>query len=301
MKAAAAIGDADVRGADVGSSSLDFTPRVVRGGDHTFEIGTAGSTTLVAQTVIPALLTAPEPSTLRIEGGTHNPLAPPFEFLDACYLPLLRRLGPRVSAKLVKHGFFPRGGGRIEVRIDPTEELRPFDLLERGAPRTSEVKAIVAGLPRHIADREVRTVCEELGWPPLSALVEEARAPSKGNVVWARLDFENLSELCVAFGRLGVPTEEVAREVVAQVLRYQTHSAPVGEHLADQILLPLGLAVWRNGRQSGDDQAKATATFRTGPLSDHTRTHIELLRSFLEIAIQVEGDHTGEEIAIRIG
>src|SRR5687768_8335334 len=112
VEAAAQVGDAEVEGAAVGARALTFTPRAVKTGDFRFAVGTAGSCTLVLQTVLPALMTRATASRLVLEGGTHNPMAPPFDFLERVYLPLLERMGPRVSMTLERPGFYPAGGGK---------------------------------------------------------------------------------------------------------------------------------------------------------------------------------------------
>ena len=133
MKAAAEICDAEMIGAELGSSTLQFRPGAVRPGVYEFRIGTAGSATLVLQTILPALIQADAPSEILIEGGTHNQWAPPFDYLQRVFLPLLNRMGPTVEAKLERYGFFPAGGGRIHVTIQPAKMLTGFALLERGA------------------------------------------------------------------------------------------------------------------------------------------------------------------------
>ena len=122
-RAAAEIGRAQVRGVELGSEELEFAPGVVVPGEYRFAVGSAGSATLVLQTVLPALLTASGPSQLVLEGGTHNPMAPPFDFLEKAFLPCIRRMGPRVEATLTRPGFYPAGGGAFEVAIEPVERL----------------------------------------------------------------------------------------------------------------------------------------------------------------------------------
>lgn len=132
-KAAAEISDGELEDCNVGSSTLTFKPRAVRAGEYSFSIGTAGSCTLVLQTVLLPLLTASAPSIVRILGGTHNKAAPPVDFLTRAFLPLIARMGAVVSLKVERHGFYPRGGGLIEVRVEPINRLQPIELLERGA------------------------------------------------------------------------------------------------------------------------------------------------------------------------
>jgi RNA 3'-terminal phosphate cyclase (ATP) len=118
VNAAVEISGGSVDGAELGSTELIFNPGTVSGGDYRFSIGTAGSACLLYQTLLPALLLAKEASTLRLEGGTHNPMAPSFDFLDKCFLPQIRKMGAGVTLELERHGFFPAGGGVIHGRIE---------------------------------------------------------------------------------------------------------------------------------------------------------------------------------------
>lgn len=153
VRAAAEISGAKVQGAELGSKQLTFEPGEVRAGDYQFSIGTAGSTTLVLQTILPALLAAKGRSTMVLEGGTHNPAAPPFDFLQRVFLPLVNRMGPRVSVELERHGFFPAGGGCFRVVVDPVEKLQPLELLTRGEIRRRTCRVLLSNLPRTIAKR----------------------------------------------------------------------------------------------------------------------------------------------------
>jgi RNA 3'-terminal phosphate cyclase (ATP) len=132
VEAATRVGDAAVEGVALGAAALTFVPKTLRGGAYSFAIGTAGSTMLVLQTVLLPLALAPEPSTIDLEGGTHNPAAPPFEFIDQAYLPLLRRMGAEISIELLRPGFYPAGGGRIRVSVTPAAQLGRLDLEQRG-------------------------------------------------------------------------------------------------------------------------------------------------------------------------
>ena len=146
--AAAEIGVAEVEGAYAGSTQLSFKPSAIKPGRYNFAVGTAGSGTLVLQTILPALMTANEPSYITIQGGTHNQAAPPFDFLAKTFLPQIERMGPRVLVNLEKYGFYPAGGGRFEVEIHPCSTLSPIHLEERGATEKPRVHAIVGNLLR---------------------------------------------------------------------------------------------------------------------------------------------------------
>jgi RNA 3'-terminal phosphate cyclase (ATP) len=162
VRAAAEVSMAKVSGADLGARALSFEPSNVRGGEYRLAVGTAGSATLVLQAVLPALLTARESSRLTLEGGTHNPYAPPFDFLAKTFLPILRRMGASVEVRLETYGFYPAGDGRFTVAIEPCAKLGHLSLLDRGATQMN-ARAIVASLSEDIAKRELSIVRERLG------------------------------------------------------------------------------------------------------------------------------------------
>lgn len=284
VEAARDVGQAHVEGAAIGSLRLTFRPGKVTPGSYTFRVGTAGSATLVLQTVLPALLVAEGESHLSLEGGTHNPLAPPLDFLTKAYLPLVNRMGPTVEARLVRPGFYPAGGGRFSVRIQPAPQLGRLELTERGEIITRRVRALVANLPRHIAERECRTIARKTGWNEDCFAVEEVRdSRGPGNVVMIELESPHVAEVVTGFGQLGVRAEEVAMQAFRETDEYLTADVPVGKHLADQLMLPLGIGVWLGSGGS---------VFRTMPLSLHATTHLEILRRFLAIEVRVErADH----------
>ena len=155
VTAAAEISQAHVEGDEPGSMRLSFRPGTINSGDYVFDVGSAGSATLVLQTILPALLLAEGESNLTLRGGTHNPWAPPFDFLAQSYLPLVNRLGPTVEARLIRPGFYPLGGGEFTVHIQPVRQLGRLELTERGELRAHRVRVLLANLPRHIAEARV--------------------------------------------------------------------------------------------------------------------------------------------------
>ena len=233
VMAAAEVGQAHVEGATQGSRELLFVPGAVKGGDFHFQIGTAGSTTLVLQTVLPALLCLDTASRLIIEGGTHNLLAPPYEFLKLAFLPLLKRMGPDVDIRLECPGFYPRGGGRIDVEVKPAPRLQPLHLPERGTVLDTRAQAVVSRLPEHIARRELDVIRAGLGLSePALQVRQEQRSPGPGNVVLVTVESEHVTEVFTGFGERGVKAETVARRVVAEVKDYLAADVPVGPLLA---------------------------------------------------------------------
>jgi RNA 3'-terminal phosphate cyclase (ATP) len=156
VEAACRIGGAECEVLSFGASEITFTPGKVVPGEYHFAVGIAGSTGLVLQTVLMPLCPADGPSCLVLEGGTHNMLAPPFDFIAKCFLPVIRRMGPGIEARLIRHGFYPRGGGRIEIEITPVP-LKRIDCLDRGALLSRSATAMFAAIPFDVAERELKT------------------------------------------------------------------------------------------------------------------------------------------------
>ncbi len=277
VRAAQAVSSAIVEGAGLGATELTFAPGDLQGGRHAFDVGTAGSTTLIAQTLIPALLHTSQPFQITIDGGTHNPMSPPFEFLAHTYLPLLRRMGAGVEVKLIRRGFYPAGGGRIELRVEKSAELTPIELCSRGLLLGKQAVAIVSRLPVSIAQRELATLGDALGWPPdvLHASKDEV-GTGPGNAVIVELEFENLTEVFADFGLKGVPAESVAKGLAMAVADYLAGAAAVDAHLADQLLLPMAIA--GGGR------------FTTQQPTQHTLTNIGIIEAFMPVRIRLDQD-----------
>ncbi len=269
---AAKIGNASVEGAHVGTQEFSFVPGEVVPGEYAFSIGTAGSTTLVMQAVLPPLLIASGPSVLTIEGGTHNTHAPPFEFLQRTFLPLVNRTGPSVSLELERYGFYPPGGGRLKMLIEPAGARQRLDIPERGETLSQKARALVVKLPSHIAERELAVVEQELGWSAEQLEIETSgNAISPGNILTIEITSEHVTEIFTGIGQRGVRAEEVALSAINEARQYLSLDAPVGEHLADQLLIPLALA--------------GGGSYVTGPLSLHTKTNIEIIKQFLDVKI----------------
>lgn len=266
VEAACQIGQAKCEGASVGSSELVFRPGVVRPGDYHFAVGTAGSTGLVLQTILMPLLLAEAPSRLVLEGGTHNMMAPPFEFIERAFLPIVNKMGPSVKAKLVRHGFFPRGGGKIEVMIDPAP-LQRIDCLDRGPLQNVSACAIFAGLPFEIASREIKTAARLLDWPEDAFTVRQLpESEGPGNVLLLEAAFGHGTEIVTGFGKLGVSAEALAKTAAHRMGGYLASSAFAGPYLADQLLLPFALA--------------GGGSFTTVKPSQHARTAADIIAKF---------------------
>lgn len=274
VRAAAQVGHAEVRGDAINSQELTFVPREIVSGNYQFSVGTAGSTTLVLQTVLPVLMLASKPSVLTLEGGTHNPAAPPYDFLEKAFVPLLERIGGRVQTELIAAGFYPAGGGAMKVKIEPPTDLQALVLTTRGEVRRRMARAVVANLAHSIAERELAVINKKLRWESSCLKSEVVSSRGPGNVVMLEIESENVTEVFTGFGERGVRAEAVAENAASQARRYLASDAAVGGHLADQLLVPMALA--KGG------------VFTTLAPSRHTRTNIDIIAQFLSTRIRVD-------------
>ncbi|MGA6108977.1 RNA 3'-terminal phosphate cyclase [Pseudomonas solani] len=272
--AAAQVSGAVVEGAELGSQTLCFRPGPIRGGDYRFAIGSGGSCTLVLQTLLPALLFADGPSTLDVSGGTHNPLAPPVDFLQCAWLPLLRRMGAEVELELLRHGFMMAGGGVVRLRMPPGE-LQPLHLEAPGAVLKRQARALVAGVPGHVGERELQRVGKRLGWSEDELhlqFIDNDQGP--GNALLLEIGCATLTEVFSAFGQPRLGAERVADLAVDEARAWLASGTAVGEHLSDQLLLPMALA--------------GGGSFSTLVLSDHLVSNIEVIQQFLPVRCQIQ-------------
>lgn len=272
VKAAREVCGGGVKGAELGSKELTFGPGPAVSGKYRFDIGTAGSTTLVFQTVLYPLLAAGGISEVELVGGTHNPMAPSADFLSDTFLPALAALGADASIEVAQVGFYPKGGGILRARIRGAK-LRACSLADWGGTKVY-ARILLARLPDHVAEREIKVLQGQLPLARKDCEIVHTEAASPGNAVMVRIRHEWGIETITVIGEKGKPAEEVAAEAAKAAREYLEHTAPVGEHLADQLLLPMALG--------------AGGSFVTGPISGHTETNIATIKRFLDVKIEVE-------------
>ncbi len=272
LRAAARVGNARIQGDAVGSTEISFQPGQLEPGEYEFDVGSAGSTTLVFQTVLPALLQCSGPSRVTLIGGTHNHGGPPWDFIQTVFLPVLQKMGATLTTQFERYGFAPAGGGRWRAEIQPSR-LRPIEIHERGEVVERCVRAIVSNLPVSIAERELSVVRQGLHWPDQVYRAETVESAGPGNVVMISASFREISELSTGFGQRGVPATRVAAGAVDCWERYDDSGVPVGEHLADQLLLPMAIA-------GGGSMVTTRPTL-------HTVTNAEVIGKFLPIRFRM--------------
>jgi RNA 3'-terminal phosphate cyclase (ATP) len=288
VRAAAAVGAARVRGATLGSTDLTFEPGPVTAGKYHFNVGTAGATGLVLHTVyLPLALRGAAPSEVTLVGGTHVTTSPCFHFLELTWRLYLEAFGVRVSLRMVRPGFYPRGGGVVVASVQPCARLRGVRLPPRGRLTATGFSA-VAGLPAHVARRQARRAVYRLGQHGLKADVRaEEWEGGPGSVLAVELDTAPAPTLFFGLGARGKPAERVADEAADQVIAFlNADDALVDGHSGDQIVLPLALA-------------EGPSEFSVAEVTLHLITNVGVIRQFVERDITLEGDE-GKPGRVRI-
>jgi len=283
--AAAQVGGARVEGAELGSQRIAFRPDRVRPGDYQFAVGTAGSATLVLQTLLPPLLVANAPSSLQLSGGTHNPLAPPFEFVQRSFGRALGAMGASFEVHLTRHGFAPAGGGQILASVAPAP-LRPLDLRHHEPAGVPRARVLLANLSDRIGERELRVVRRRLDLRSDQCRIETVPSHGPGNMLLLEFPGAIVDEIVGVPGERRVSAEQVAERACEQAEAFLAANVPVGEHLADQLLIPMALA--------------GGGVFRTLTPSLHTTTNMQVVERFLPARFHVHADDGGRACTIEV-
>jgi len=288
VEATAKICGAAVEGFESDSQEIVFYPGDVRPGKYRFDIGTAGSTSLLLQTILLPLSKAADASVVTVTGGTHVPFSPCYHYLDLNYLPFLWKIGLDVHLRMEQAGFYPRGGGQVRAAVDPVDQISPLTLMERG--RLLEIRGVsgVANLSHNIATRQRRQVIGRLGrrFPLNDIRILEMPAPSPGTFILLLAEFEHSQACYFALGEKGKPAETVADEACRAFEAFVATEGVIDQYLADQLLLPISLA-------------SGPSMFRTSQVTQHLLTNAAVIRAFLPVEIEIRGE-IGEPGELRI-
>lgn len=277
VKALSQVSGAHVEGAEVGSLSLIFRPGDIRPGDYQFEIGTAGSVSLVLQTLFLPLAFGHAPSRVSIKGGTHVPWSPCFHYLELQWLTYIRKLGLETYLEMPRAGFYPKGGGEIVASINPAKEVKPLVLEERGRLKLARGVSAVGNLPIGIAHRQREQAIKRLEQAGMACEVNVVEMPAIGRGTMLLLigEFERSQCCYYGLGAIGKRAETVADEACDAFLEFLKTSGVIDEHLADQLVLPLALS-------------KEISRFATPKITMHLLTNIEVIKRFIPAKVEVE-------------
>ena len=286
VRASKEITNAKVIGDELGSSMVEFRPGAIKAGTYDFAIGSAGSTSLLFQTVLPALLMADAESVVSFSGGTHNDLAPSFDFIKHCFIPALASINLDIKAELNAYGFMPNGGGKWAATIQPINGVGVLEMMSLGKIIHQQAVVTQSGVSKSIAERELARVKKKLQWAGDELRINLVESIGPGNIISLRVSDGNVCEVVDVVGAKSLSAERVAGRAISALKRYLNSGAVVGEYLCDQLLLPLALG---NGGR-----------FTTLKPSLHTETNIDVIKEFIDCDIKVkEVDEDLFEISVQ--
>lgn len=292
-RAVRAITHGTLEGAQLRSQRLRIVPDRVTPGAYDFDIGadhpSAGSTSLLFQALLPALLLAQGRSRLGLRGGTHVPWSPPFQYLQHVFLPALAAMGARVRAEMEAAGWYPRGQGQVDFDIAPASALSPIEWTDRGQLVNARCISAASNLPDHVVRRQYAAAAKRLADEGVRVEGELLSLPSvgQGTVCFVALEFQRGFAGFTSLGRRGKPAEKVGGEAADQAVEFLRGEACVDRHLGDQIVLYLALA---------EGQSRLTVE----EVTTHLTTNIWAVQNYLDVPIRLDGD-VGRPGAVSVG
>lgn len=282
VEAAMMVGHGQATGNKIGSMRLLFQPGTITAGEFHIDIGTAGSTSLVLQTIYLPLARQPQPSTVTITGGTHVEWSPTFHFLSLHWAKFMSDLGLPLNLHLERAGFYPQGDGKMRAEIMPARKLQSLQLIQPGALKRITGISAVANLDLTIAELQRSQALKRLERSGLDAQIAIEKLPSrfKNTMMLLLAEFEQTQACFTALGAIGKRAERVADEAVEELLVFLHSTACVDKYLADQLILPLSLV-------------PAASTYSTSAVTNHQLTSAEVIKQFLKVDIQISGELNG--------
>jgi len=279
LRAAAEISNAQVEGDFPGSQEVLFVPGEIKPGKYNFKITTAGSTTLVMQTIFMPLSATSRASHVSITGGTHVPGSPPYHYLEWQWIPWMVRIGYPGTVELHQCGYYPGGGGRLSCAVLPSESIKSLQVTERS--KLIQIRGISAAsnLPRDIPNRQRMRFVSKLGPSYPLNNIRSAVLPGqgKGTFLTVMLEFEKTTACFTSLGEKGKRAEIVADELIKQVEEYLNTPGCVDAYLPDQLLIPLSFASGKSNIQ-------------TPKITLHLLTNAEIIQQFLPVRFTIEGE-----------
>ena len=277
----ARITEAKTEGVKFGSQEISFFPQKIHPGDYQFEVRTAGSVTLLLQAILLPLCLTQGNSTLSLVGGTHVPWSPPFHYLSEVLLPTLKSMGVVAEASIERWGFYPKGGGKIQLKINPVQELKPISLVDRGCLEKIRGLSAISNLPRHVAERQkeqaVKRIQKDLKIDAEITLLYDVPSNGPGSFLFLLAEYEKTVIGFSSLGSRGKPAEKVSDEAVEALKNYVASDGCIDPHLADQLTPFMALA-------------KGNSSFTTTQITGHLLTNLWVIQHFLEVKLLRRGE-----------
>jgi RNA 3'-terminal phosphate cyclase (ATP) len=269
--------------ASVGSKEITYTPGGrFNGGEYSWDIGTAGSTTMIAQTLLPLACFARKPSKFRLEGGLFQDFAPSAYHMKFVLLPFLKQMGVRVEFDIIRPGYVPRGGGIIEVRVEPAGKLKPLNLTEQGEIFSIKGIALSSRLKEKRVSQRMAAECQRVlssyGYKAEIEEIEDESSLQKGAAlaIYAETNLGNRMGSDRA-GRPGRSSESIGRYVAERFIEDVKTGAAVDRYIADQLIIYAGLA-------------EGVTRYSVPRITEHVETNLWLIEEFLGARTKISGN-----------
>ncbi|MCD6108227.1 MAG: RNA 3'-terminal phosphate cyclase [Thermoplasmata archaeon] len=274
------ISNADVKGLSVGSKQVTFIPNKIEGDDYKFDIGTAGSITLVFQAALLATFQSDKPFSLRLKGGTDVKWSPSWDYFSQVFLRLVRKMGINVSAELVRRGYYPEGDGEAILRVNPSNDIIPFDVTSRQSFEKVEGIIHISKLPEHISKRmkhAAKKIFVKYGIKDNVKIekVENAVCEGVGITLWSQSEETILGNTIL--GEKGLPAENIGETAARNIVNEITSGATLDTYAADQLLPYMALA-----------KERGESVFLVRNLSNHAKTNMWLIKHFLDVEFEIQ-------------
>jgi len=281
VMASARITEAQTEGVKFGSQEITFVPQEVLPGEYQFELRTAGSVTLLLQAIFLPLCFSKGISTVTLIGGTHVLWSPSFHYLSEVFLRTLEKMGVSAEAAIEKWGFYPKGGGRIQLKINPVQELKPISLTDRGSLENIRGISAISNLPRHVSARQkehaLKRIQRELQIDGEITILDNVPSNGPGSFLFLLAECERGLAGFSSLGARGKPAERVADEAVDSLKIFLESEGCIDPYLADQLAPFMALA-------------KGNSSFTTAQTTGHLLTNLWVIQLFLDVTISVEGE-----------
>jgi len=274
IETAAEICNAELKNAKIGSDWIEFVPKKIKSGNFSIDIKTAGSLTLFLQTIIPVCIHADKEINLEVIGGTDVEWSPNVEYFQEVFCRNVERMGVEIESEILKYGFYPKGGGKIKVRIKPCDKLKPWVCLERGKVNRYDIRSIASkSLERaKVAERQIEGAKKII--PKFDCEYSEyVEALSPGTAVHIHAHCDNSVLGSTFLGRIGKPAEKIGEECARFLMKQIESNACLDEHMADQILLYMALA--------------GKSKVSVAEITNHCRTNMWVIEKFLPVKFEI--------------
>jgi len=276
VEAISKICNGQLSGAEIGSTRMEFHPSDIKGGRYTFDIGTAGSVTLVLQTLILPAIRADGRCVFEVVGGTDVAWSPSVQYLLHVFCEFLARMGVEVRIEILRRGFYPKGGGRVRATVEPCPRLKPLDLSDRGEFQRIDIWSVASEYLKsnRVAERQAEAARLKLGMDGVRMDAHYAPTFNPGSSIHLHAHYSNSKLGAGALGERGVRAEEVGEAAASDLLKEMSSGASVDVNMSDQLLPYMALA--------------GNGSFTTRELSEHARTNMWLIEQFLRVKFKVE-------------